>query len=135
VETNGIVAAAFTHRDSRSGDPDLHTHVTVSNKVQTRDGRWLALDGRVLYKAKVSLSERYNTHLEAHLSGRVGAVFAQRPGRDQTKRAVREIVGVETTLNAFWSSRRAAIDARRAQLAAQFQPDHTARRPRSRRSP
>jgi hypothetical protein len=25
VETNGIVAAAFTHRDSRTGDPDLHT--------------------------------------------------------------------------------------------------------------
>jgi site-specific recombinase XerD len=25
----GLVAAAFTHRDSRAGDPDLHTHVAV----------------------------------------------------------------------------------------------------------
>jgi hypothetical protein len=32
------VAAAFTHRDSRAGDPDLHTHVAVANKVQTLDG-------------------------------------------------------------------------------------------------
>ena len=40
----GLVAAAFTHRDSRAGDPDLHTHVAVSNKVQTleRPGRPLA---------------------------------------------------------------------------------------------
>ena len=44
VETTGLIAAAFTHRDSRAGDPDLHTHVAISNKVQSaRDGRWLAL--------------------------------------------------------------------------------------------
>src|SRR3712207_9132497 len=32
VETGGLIAAVFTHRDSRAGDPDLHTHVAVSNK-------------------------------------------------------------------------------------------------------
>ena len=43
VETRGMVAAAFTHRDSRAGDPDLHTHVAVANKVQARvSGAWLA---------------------------------------------------------------------------------------------
>ncbi len=45
VNVRGLVAAAFTHRDSRSGDPDLHTHVAVANKVQTLDGRWLSIDG------------------------------------------------------------------------------------------
>jgi TrwC relaxase len=34
VNVRGLVAAAFTHRDSRAGDPDLHTHVAVANKVQ-----------------------------------------------------------------------------------------------------
>ena len=34
VETRGLIAAAFLHRDSRAGDPDLHTHVAVANKVQ-----------------------------------------------------------------------------------------------------
>jgi hypothetical protein len=57
VETNGLIAALFTHRDSRAGDPDLHTHVAVGDKVQTRDGRWRALDGRVLHKAAVVASE------------------------------------------------------------------------------
>jgi hypothetical protein len=32
VNVQGLVAAVFTHRDSRSGDPDLHTHVAVANK-------------------------------------------------------------------------------------------------------
>jgi hypothetical protein len=58
VNVRGLVAAAFTHRDSRAGDPDLHTHVAVANKVQTLDGRWLSIDGRVLFKAKVTASAR-----------------------------------------------------------------------------
>jgi conjugative relaxase-like TrwC/TraI family protein len=67
VNVRGLVAAAFTHRDSRAGDPDLHTHVAVANKVQTLDGRWLSIDGRVLFKATVAASETYNTALEQHL--------------------------------------------------------------------
>src|SRR3954453_18997694 len=35
VDVRGLVATAFSHRDSRAGDPDLHTHVAVANKVQT----------------------------------------------------------------------------------------------------
>src|SRR5215218_2496964 len=30
VNVTGLVAAAFTHRDSRAGDPDLHTHVAMA---------------------------------------------------------------------------------------------------------
>ncbi|RBY98105.1 TrwC relaxase [Blastococcus sp. TF02-8] len=124
VETTGLVAAVFTHRDSRAGDPDLHTHVAVSNKVQTTDGQWRALDGRVLYKANVAASERYNTVLEAGLVERLGVRFADRPGRKAGKRAVREIVGIDPRLLAAWSSRRRAIDVRRGDLAAAFQRDH-----------
>ena len=72
VETRGLVATAFTHRDSRAGDPDLHTHVAVANKVQTLDGRWLSIDGRVLFKANVAASETYNTALEQHLRDTLG---------------------------------------------------------------
>ncbi|WP_245160738.1 MobF family relaxase [Blastococcus sp. CT_GayMR16] len=124
VEVRGLIAAAFTHRDSRAGDPDLHTHVAVSNKVQTRDGRWLALDGRLLYKNNVTASERYNTRLQALLTERLGVRFADRPGADPSKRTVREIVGVDGELPRLWSSRRASIDTRRAALSAQFQADH-----------
>ena len=34
IDVRGLVAAEFTHRDSRAGDPDLHTHLAVSNKSQ-----------------------------------------------------------------------------------------------------
>ncbi|WP_232807184.1 MobF family relaxase [Geodermatophilus chilensis] len=124
VETTGLVAAVFTHRESRAGDPDLHTHVAVSNKVQTRDGRWRALDGRVLHKAVVAASKRYNTRLEAHLVDGAGLRFAPRPGDEPGRRPVREIVGMDPRLLARWSSRRQAIDVRRGELAADFQRDH-----------
>ncbi len=75
VNVRGLVAAAFTHRDSRAGDPDLHTHVAVANKVQTLDGRWLSIDGRVLFKANVAASETYNTALEQHLRDTLGVRF------------------------------------------------------------
>ena len=61
VNVRGLVAAAFTHRDSRAGDPDLHTHVAVANKVQTLDGRWLSIDGRGLFKANVAARRRPTT--------------------------------------------------------------------------
>ena len=32
VNVTGLVATAFTHRDSRAGDPDLHTHVAVTTR-------------------------------------------------------------------------------------------------------
>ena len=120
----GLVAAAFTHRDSRAGDPDLHTHVAVANKVQTLDGRWLSIDGRVLFKAKVAASETYNTSLEQHLRDTLGVRFAERPGTDPGKRPIREIVGVDPRLNQRWSTRRAHINLRRGELAIQFQQDH-----------
>jgi conjugative relaxase-like TrwC/TraI family protein len=124
VNVRGLVAAAFTHRDSRAGDPDLHTHVAVANKVQTLDGRWLSIDGRVLFKAKVAASETYNTALEQHLRDTLGVRFAERPGTDPGKRPIREIVGVDARLNQRWSTRRAHINLRRGELAVQFQHDH-----------
>jgi conjugative relaxase-like TrwC/TraI family protein len=124
VNVRGLVATAFTHRDSRAGDPDLHTHVAVANKVQTIDGRWLSIDGRVLFKANVAASETYNTALEQHLREALGVRFAERPGTDPGKRPIREIVGVDPRLNHRWSTRRAHIEARRSELAIQFQNDH-----------
>jgi conjugative relaxase-like TrwC/TraI family protein len=125
VNVRGLVATAFTHRDSRAGDPDLHTHVAVANKVQTLDGRWLSIDGRVLFKANVAASETYNTALEQHLRDMLGVRFAERSGTDPAKRPIREIVGVDPRLNQRWSTRRAHIEERRGELAIQFQHDHS----------
>ncbi|MBY0442961.1 MAG: relaxase domain-containing protein [Mycobacteriaceae bacterium] len=128
VDTTGLIAAMFTHRDSRAGDPDLHTHVAVSNKVATIDAngvqRWLALDGQPLHRITVAASELYNTRLEAHVQQRLGVRFAETTPAGRGKRPVREIVGVPAELLQRWSSRRMAIQARTAELSKQFQATH-----------
>jgi predicted HD phosphohydrolase len=117
----------FTHRDARSCDPHLHTHVALSNKVQDETGRWLAVDGRVLFKVNVTLAEMYNTLIESELIARLGVRFEnRRSGLDKgvDKRPVREIVGVDQRLAKAWSKRSSAIEARRRELAAAFQTEH-----------
>ena len=123
IETNGIVAAAFDHYDSRAGDPNLHTHVTVSNKVQGVDGKWRTLDGRMIYAAGVTLSERYNSAIEAELSNDLGFVFEDRITGPE-KRPVREVVGVPQELIDAFSSRRNEIEDRYDELRAQYRREH-----------
>ncbi|MDV8035238.1 MobF family relaxase, partial [Rhodococcus sp. IEGM 1414] len=128
VDGNGLIAAQFTHRDSRAGDPNLHTHVAISNKVAATmpDGttKWLALDGAALYRNNVPASEVYNTVLEAQLRERIGVRFTERASADRSKRPVREIDGMDERLAERWSSRSAAIKLRTAELARTFQADH-----------
>ena len=125
VDVTGLVGAAFTHRDTRAGDPDLHTHVAVANKVKAvESGKWLAIDGRVLYQGIVVASETYNTALVKLLEAQ-GLAFEDRyTGVRDRGRPVREISGVAAELNERWSTRRAEIEAYRAQLVAGFQRDH-----------
>lgn len=71
--TSGVVAAAFDHWDTRAGDPQLHTHVTIANRVQGPDGRWRTLDSRdSLLPAAVTLSAAYDAALRTELSQRFG---------------------------------------------------------------
>lgn len=124
VETHGFMAAAFVHRDSRAGDPDLHTHVAISNKVQAvADGAWLALDGRAIYQAMVSASERYNSSMERILGRELGLGFVERAS-DSGLRTIREIDGIAPELAQRWSRRRASINERQTQLVAAFEQSH-----------
>ena len=45
-DTRGLTMATFRQTTSRADDPQVHTHAVISAKVQTVDGRWLALDAR-----------------------------------------------------------------------------------------
>ncbi|MGP8005511.1 MAG: MobF family relaxase, partial [Acidimicrobiales bacterium] len=68
VEANGFIGAAFRHRTSRAGDPQLHTHVVVPNLVQAADGRWSAPDGRQLFAWKMTAGALYRSALRAELA-------------------------------------------------------------------
>src|SRR5680860_667776 len=111
VDTRGFLAAAFDHRDSRAGDPDLHTHVAISNKVRAVDDlpdgrpRWLSLDARVLHAAAVAASERYNTRFEDAVSRRLGVEFVDRRGELL-------LVGSHQPSGAAWTDSGAADEER-----------------------
>ncbi|MFD4407733.1 MobF family relaxase [Nocardia sp. NPDC058499] len=124
VDVEGLVAARFTHRDSRARDPDLHTHVLIANRVRPADGRWRTLDGAAIYRVVVTVSEIYNTRLEHHLQDTVGVEFAERHGHVTSKRPIREIIGIPVELITHWSRRDTAITERLADLAAAFQHEH-----------
>ena len=68
VEANGFIGAAFRHRTSRAGDPQLHTHVVVPNLVEGSDGRWSAPDGRQLYLWQKAAGTLYRSALRTELA-------------------------------------------------------------------
>ncbi|WP_435520793.1 MobF family relaxase [Agromyces larvae] len=79
VGVAGVIATAFDHFDSRAGDPHLHTHVVISNKVQTvLDGRWRSLDGRPVHAAVVALSELHEALFADALTRALGLGWEER---------------------------------------------------------
>src|SRR5665648_364502 len=71
IGTRGMLAAAFDHWDSRAGDPNLHTHVVIANKVQGHDGSWRSVDSKALHHAVVTISEVYDDLLADELARRL----------------------------------------------------------------
>ncbi|MEV6361379.1 MobF family relaxase [Nocardia asteroides] len=124
VEVEGMVAACFTHRDSRAGDPDLHTHVLLANKVRTREGKWRTIDSRLFYEAVVTVSEIHDSRLEHYLELAVGWQFETRPNLDIHRVQIREVIGVPIELIHAWSQRTTAINTRLDELTAEFQARH-----------
>lgn len=74
-DVHGLTMAAFRQATSREDDPQLHTHVVISTKVQAPDGRWYALDARYLKRKQRSLGGLYQSVLRAELTHRYGVVW------------------------------------------------------------
>ncbi|MFF1785619.1 MobF family relaxase [Kitasatospora sp. NPDC058243] len=124
IETKGLVAVAFDHFDSRAGDPNLHTHVAIANKIQGVDGKWRSLDARGLLAMTVAASEFYNSRFETELTARLGVQFEAREDSATKRQPVREIVGVPVEAITHFSSRRTEIEARYEQLLREYRRDH-----------
>ena len=98
--------ATFRQTTSRADDPQIHTHAVISAKVQTVDGRWLALDARYLKRHQRMLGGLYQSVLRAELTHRFGVEW--RP----IVNGQAEIAGVPDELIAVFSKRSGDIDAR-----------------------
>ena len=99
----GFVAAAFEHRASRAGDPLLHTHVVVGNVTQGPDGRWTALDGRLLYRHAKTAGFLYQAALRAQVHERLGLDW------EAPASGVADLAAVPRAVIDHFSQRRAEI--------------------------
>jgi conjugative relaxase-like TrwC/TraI family protein len=72
VSGQGVLAVGFDHRTSREGDPLLHTHLVVANRVQGPDGRWTALDGRDVYRHRLAADAIYRAVYQRELVRTLG---------------------------------------------------------------
>ncbi|QGN58837.1 MobF family relaxase [Nostocoides sp. HKS02] len=127
-DVRGVVAAAFDHWDSRAGDPQLHTHVVVLNRVQAvSDGGWRTLDSKALFRATVGLSELYNAVLADRLSNELGWVWEPRQ-RARSAAPAWEVAGVPEALLDEFSQRAHQIEAATEDLVEGFVTSH-GRRP------
>jgi conjugative relaxase-like TrwC/TraI family protein len=124
-ETNGVIATAFTHFDSRAGDPQLHDHVVVMNRAQSsRDGVWRTLDSRAIFASTVELSELHQGVLADLLCRDLGWDFDARTRRHSIAPKW-EVTGVADGLMVEFSRRSEGIELEKIRLIEQFEAEHS----------
>ncbi len=123
VRTRGMVAAAFDHWDTRAGDPNLHTHVVIANKVQGPDSAWRSVDGRTVHAAVVTVSELYDALLADELARRLPVEWSMRD-RGPRRNPAFEVDGIGEDLLAHFSARAEAIHCAEQEWLAQFEATH-----------
>ena len=103
IKGNGYLAAAYLHRSSRNGDPQLHTHVLIANATRGPDGRWTRLYHPAIYDHAKTAGYIYEAQLRYELSRSLGIRW------QEVRNGIAEIGGfADEHLRAF-STRRAEI--------------------------
>jgi hypothetical protein len=110
VGTDGLIGAAFEHRSSRCGDPQLHTHVVVANLLHGDDGKWSALNTREIYAQARTAGFVYQAVLRGELTRRLGVTWTP------VRNGQAEIEGMPAGVLRLFSKRRQQIEARLEQL-------------------
>jgi conjugative relaxase-like TrwC/TraI family protein len=122
-DIEGIIATSFTHFDSREGDPQLHDHVLVWNRAQSKsDGEWRTLDSKGIYRSVAALGLLHQGILADLLTAEFGTgweVGFTRGGQQKI-----EMVGMPEALIREFSQRRAVMNASEDKLVACFLADH-----------
>ena len=119
-DAHGFVVGSFAQHTSRDGDPQLHIHNLILNRVQReRDGAYRTLDSRALYEHRGAAAAIATLVMESALSREFGTGWVARADGHG-----REVRGVSQALMEEFSSRRQSITALTARLAAEFEAQH-----------
>jgi conjugative relaxase-like TrwC/TraI family protein len=113
VSGRGLLAVGFDHRTSREGDPLLHTHLVVANRIQGPDGRWTALDGRDVYQHRLAADAIYRATYQRTLTRTLGVEWTPADAHGN-----RELQGMPEDLVRGFSKRTGQIDAELDRLTA-----------------
>ncbi len=113
LKGEGYLAAAYRHRSSRNGDPQLHTHVLVANATRA-EGKWTRLYHPAIYDHATPASYIYEAHLRHELTRRLGVEW------QPTRKGIAEIAG-------FADEHLRAFSTRRAEILEAAGPDASAR--------
>ena len=125
----GLVASLFLHHLSRDGDPQLHVHVAIWNRIQRADGAddtWRTLDSRSLHGQRLGVAPVADRILETRLSA-LGYVMVPRADGNGA-----EVGGVSQDVMDLFSSRAVAVTGELDRLAREYQAVHG--KPPSRRT-
>lgn len=114
VKGNGYLAAAYVHRSSRNGDPQLHTHVLIANATKGPDGRWTRLYHPAIYDHAKTAGYIYEAQLRHELSRDLGVRW------QEVRNGIAEIEG-------FADGHLRAFSTRRAEILEAAGPDASAR--------
>ncbi|WP_345376779.1 MobF family relaxase [Frondihabitans cladoniiphilus] len=119
----GLIATRFRHYDSRTGDPQLHDHLVVANKVKGVDGKWRTIDSKLLHRQGVAASEFYNSRVMDRVTEGLGVTTELREVT-RGKRPVVEIAGIDDRLTTGFSTRSAGIKDAMKKLEQDYRRDH-----------
>lgn len=104
IATEGFIGAAFEHRSSRCGDPQLHTHVVVANLLHGQDGKWSAIDTREIYGHARTAGFVYQAVLRGELTRTLGVAWGP------VRNGQADIAGLPQPLLRLFSKRRTQIE-------------------------
>ena len=119
VDAHEWVVASFLQHTSRDGDPQLHVHNAILNRVPNADGTWRTLDSRAVYRARAAASAVGGRVMDEIIARELATQYEQRPDGKG-----RELTGVPHAVTKMFSSRRTVITAGVAELAAEYEARH-----------
>ena len=114
---DGLVASLFLHHISRDGDPHLHVHVAVWNRVQRTDQadeKWRTLDSRSLHNQRLAVAPVTDRMVETRLSALGYAMVPRADGNGA------EVGGVSQQVMDLFSSRSRALTPELKQMIQQY---------------
>ena len=103
VRGQGFLAAAYRHRTSRAGDPQLHVHTLIANATRGEDGKWTRLHHPTIYHHAKTAGYIFEAQLRFELTQALGVRW------QEVRNGIAEIEGFEDAHLREFSTRRKEI--------------------------